>query len=91
MARLIELTERPSTATDGKVWLNADKIVKMTRGGDGRVTRVEHEPYDAETQSLDYTDVEETPEEIAEMTNAHLRVDANCEIGGESFIKVRQT
>lgn len=63
MARLIQLTAAHAGPTDGKVWLNADKIVKMDLGGNGKVTRIYHEPLvDA---FLDHTDVEETPAEIA--------------------------
>jgi hypothetical protein len=68
--RLIQLTAAHAGPTDAKVWLNADKIVKMDRNGE--VTRIYHEPLvDA---FLDHTDVEETPAVIAKKAHEPLEV-----------------
>jgi hypothetical protein len=74
MARLIQLTAAHAGPTNAKVWLNADKIVKLEeKKGDG--TRIHHEPYDQETQSLDYTDVEEEPWEVAKAAHQPIVID----------------
>lgn len=74
MARLIQLTAAHAGPTDGKIWLNADKIVKMDLGGNGKVTRVYHEPFDVEASSLDFTDVEETPAEVARKAHEPIEI-----------------
>lgn len=75
MARLIQLTVPHAGPTNAKIWLNADKIVKLEEQKDG--TRIHHEPYDQETQSLDYTDVEEEPWQIAKVVHAPLSIEGN--------------
>lgn len=72
MARLIQLTASHAGPTDAKVWINADKIVKMDLGGNGEVTRIYHEP--VVDGFLDYTDVEEKPAEIAKKAHEPIEV-----------------
>lgn len=65
MARLLELTHK----TGHKVWLNADRIVKVVEyKEDGEVigSRIAHDPYIPECCDLDYTVVKELPIEIVE-------------------------
>jgi hypothetical protein len=75
--RLIQLTAAHAGPTDAKVWMNSDKIVKVDERKN--VTRIYHEPYDQVAQSLDYTDVEESPEDIARQMNQPLEVSLGSE------------
>jgi hypothetical protein len=76
--RLIQLHAAHAGPTNATVWINTDKIVKLEeKKGEG--TRIYHEPYDQETQSLDQTDVEETAMEIARKAHEPIEISLGSE------------
>lgn len=65
MARMIQLT---AAGTGGSIYLNVDKIVRVTAVADEK-TRVDHEPYHPAFGELDYSMVDESAQDIADMVN----------------------
>lgn len=63
---LIRLTASHAGPTDAKVWINTDKIVELSLGGNSGVTRILMEPADA-TGGMHHVDVEEAPQKIAQL------------------------